>query len=378
MDAVLERVALLLALALTGGALLSLPTTATAAGEEFSFDRAFGVGVNPGGGAGFENCTTASGCQAATASGAAGGMDTPSGVAVDAQGRILVTDFQNNRIDRFTVAGDGTVSFDRAFGVGVETGGAAFENCTTASGCQLGTFSTAAGAMDSPRGVAVDAEGRILVADTFINRIDRFEVAGDGTVSFDSAFGVGVETGAAELETCTAASGCQPGTGTGAAGGMNLPFGVAVDAQGRIVVADSDNARIDRFTAPSPPPSLDASAKKKQPAKKLKIRVTSDQDATLDVEGQAKVPRRGPNGRSGAASKAKKFSLKPRSVELQGGVTKTVRLKFKRNKKSVAKITKLLRTNKKARKGSKVIAKATATNANGSSPATKLKIKLRK
>ena len=54
-------------------------------------------------------------------------MNFPGGVAVDAQGRILAADNSNNRIDRFTVAGDGTVSFDRALEIGVDTGGAGFD-----------------------------------------------------------------------------------------------------------------------------------------------------------------------------------------------------------------------------------------------------------
>ena len=49
-------------------------------------------------------------------------MDDPDGIAVDAQGRILVAARHTATIDRFTVAGDGTVSFDRAFGVDVDPG----------------------------------------------------------------------------------------------------------------------------------------------------------------------------------------------------------------------------------------------------------------
>jgi hypothetical protein len=110
-------------------------------------------------------------------------MSSPAGVAVDAQGRILVADVANNRVGRFTVAGDGTVGFDRAFGVGVETGAASFENCNTASGCQAGAPSGAAGGMSSPAGVAVDAQGRILVADDSNSRIDRFSPGPTVTVT---------------------------------------------------------------------------------------------------------------------------------------------------------------------------------------------------
>ena len=100
----------------------------------------FGIGVDSGT-AVFENCTAASTGGVGTASGDAGGMASPSGVAVDPQGRILVADQTNNRVDRFAVAGDGAVSFDRAFGRGVDTGAPAFENCTSVSICQAGTAS---------------------------------------------------------------------------------------------------------------------------------------------------------------------------------------------------------------------------------------------
>ena len=61
----------------------------------------------------------------------------------------------------------------------------------------------------------------------------------------------------------------------------------------------------------------------------------------------------------------------------QAGVAETIRLKFKKNKRSVKKITKLLKSDKKAKKKSKVIAKLTPSNENGASPTTKLKIKLK-
>ena len=79
-------------------------------------------------------------------------MGLPQAVAVDGQGRILVVD-RINRVARFAVAVDGTVSFDRAFGIDVdpsdgETGD--FENCTAASTCQAGSESPAAGGMNAP------------------------------------------------------------------------------------------------------------------------------------------------------------------------------------------------------------------------------------
>ena len=230
------------------GALLVLAGVLAAPGvadAAVTFDRAFGSGVDTGT-AVFENCTVASGCQAGLSSGAAGGMSDPVGMALDAQGRILVADQDNHRVERFVVAEDGSVSLDRAFGIGVDTGAAVFENCTAASVCQSGINSDAAGGISLPQGVAVDPQGRILVVDR-IHRVTRFAVAGDGTVTFDRAFGVGVQTGAAGFENCTTASTCRAGSASAAAGGMNDPLGVGVDAQGRILVADTNNHRIERF-----------------------------------------------------------------------------------------------------------------------------------
>ena len=219
------------------------------------FDRAFGVNVDPSDGTSgdFENCTIASGCAAGLPSGVAGGMNDPFGVAVDAQGRILVADFINHRIDVFAVGGDGTVGFDRAFGIDVDPSDGStgdFENCTLASGCRMGTATGAAGGMRLPSGVAVDAQGAILVADEQSNRISRFTVAAGGAVEFDRAFGFNVDptdgpTG--EFENCTTATGCVDGWMSGANGGMAGPQAVAVDAQGGILVTDSLNHRIDRF-----------------------------------------------------------------------------------------------------------------------------------
>ncbi len=228
----------------------------TVAGDgTVAFDRGFGVNVDPSDGTtgDFENCTAASGCQMGTGNGAAGGMRLPTGVGVDAQGRILVADEQSNRISRFTVADDGTVSFDRAFGFNVDpTDGPTgeFENCTTATGCVDGWASGAAGGMNQPQAVALDAQGRVLVTDSLNHRVNRFSVAGDGTVSFDRAFGIDVDsdTITGVFQNCTNASGCQPGDANdAAAGGLPDPFGIAVDAQNRILVAQPGGERIDRF-----------------------------------------------------------------------------------------------------------------------------------
>jgi DNA-binding beta-propeller fold protein YncE len=61
--------------------------------------RAWGKGVN--GGTAFGICTVAASCQAGTAGGLGGEMDTPAGVAGDSAGGLYVGDYLNNRIQLF-------------------------------------------------------------------------------------------------------------------------------------------------------------------------------------------------------------------------------------------------------------------------------------
>lgn len=84
-----------------------------------------------------------------------------------------------------------------------------------------------AGQCSEPRGLATDFEtARLYVADTANNRIDVFK-AENGEFLF--AFGWGVDTGAAKLEKCTTASGCQAGIAGSGAGQLSAPRMIAVD-----------------------------------------------------------------------------------------------------------------------------------------------------
>src|SRR5437764_898883 len=75
---------------------------------------------------------------------------------------------------------------------------------------------------DGPMGVAIDRQGRVIVADAYNDRIRA--VAPDGSVT-------------------TLAGGSQPGDldGAGAQARFDTPCGVLVDARGRILVADTRN-----------------------------------------------------------------------------------------------------------------------------------------
>ncbi len=137
-------------------------------------------------------------------------LRTPSGVAVDGSGNLYIADTDNHRIrkvdadgDISTVAGDGTAGF----------GGD-------------GAAATAA-QLNSPSGVAVDGSGNLYIADTDNHRIRKVDVDGDiSTVAGDGTAGFSGDGGAA-----TAAQ-------------LIFPSGVAVDGDGNLYIADTDNHRI--------------------------------------------------------------------------------------------------------------------------------------
>lgn len=113
----------------------------------------------------------------------------------------------------------------------------------------FGSLGSGAGQLDEPEGIAADeANGDLYVADTHNDRIDEFNSAG----KFVMAFGWGVATGAAQLQSCTAT--CQSGLDGAGAGEFESPQGIAVDndlassSYGDIFVVDRGNHRIEKFS----------------------------------------------------------------------------------------------------------------------------------
>ena len=94
-----------------------------------------------------------------------------------------------------------------------------------------GAAGTAAGQFSYPRAVAVDAEGKVYVADTGNHRIQVFNADGAFLRQFGSL---------CKLDT---KQGCQGDGG----GQFNEPWGIAVGADGSIYVSDTWNHRIHKF-----------------------------------------------------------------------------------------------------------------------------------
>jgi hypothetical protein len=101
-----------------------------------------------------------------------------------------------------------------------------------------------AGQFSSPQGIATNpSDGHFYVADLNNQRIDEFTPWG----VFVRAWGWGVNTGAAEAQSCTTASTCQAGIAGSGNGQFSYPTGVAVDSTGDVYVVDGGNHRIEKF-----------------------------------------------------------------------------------------------------------------------------------
>jgi len=185
----------------------------------------------------------------------------PAGVTVDAQGNVYVADANNNKIRKVTPSGvvttlagstlgfaDGTGSdaqFILPTGVAVDAQGnvyvAEWQNNKIRKVTPSGVVSTLAGSTEgfadgtgssaqfrSPTGVAVDAQGNVYVADRNNHKIRK--ITPNGAVSTLA----GSTGGFAD--------------GTGSTVRFDNPYGVTVDAQGNVYVADMSNHKIRKIT----------------------------------------------------------------------------------------------------------------------------------
>jgi len=178
------------------------------------------------------NVTTLAGNeQAGYADGSGGDNGTarfhfPSAVAVDASGSLFVADTANNRIRKIdtsgnvtTLAGDGDAGF--ADGTGGPRGTAQF---------------------NFPTGVVVDASGNLYVADEQNNSIRKLDPSGNVTTL----------AGHPDPGSMYPNVPSNYGDGTGGPDGTArflAPWGVALDGSGNVYVADYGNGRVRKVDA---------------------------------------------------------------------------------------------------------------------------------
>lgn len=216
----------------------------------------------------------------------AASLFTPNGLTVDATGNLYIADADANRIRKVntatgiitTVAGNGETPRSR---------------CSFGDDCQIGDVGPAvAAALGGPLGVAVDAEGNILIADSNYNRVRKVDtatgtittIAGISTGTFGGFSGDGGPAMEAELDfpvdvtidgegnlyivdgfrvrrvdvsteiISTVAGGGSPADGLGDDGpatgaALSFPGGIAIDPAGNLFITDIVNHRIRKVDA---------------------------------------------------------------------------------------------------------------------------------
>ena len=151
----------------------------------------------------------------ADGTGPAARFNYPSGIAADNLGNVFVADTQNHTIRKVTLAGVTTT--------------------IAGSPGQVGSANGAGGSarFDVPTGIAVDLSGNLYVADYGNSTIRKLVPSGGGyTVS--TLAGIPGVTGLINGSTAKAT--------------FSSPYGLAVDTQGNVYVADTGNAVVRKIT----------------------------------------------------------------------------------------------------------------------------------
>ena len=172
-----------------------------------------------------------------------GQFQTTRGVAVDDKGNILVADYENHRIQKFTndgqfltsvgTEGTGPLQFRSPWDVAFNTDNKKVYVVDENNRIQVlnsdltfshigGEFGSKSGKFALPWGVTCDSTGNVYVADSGNHRIQVFTASG----KFLRKFG-------------------HHGKGEGE---LDWPVGVAVDSRGMVFVSDYNNHRISVFT----------------------------------------------------------------------------------------------------------------------------------
>jgi sugar lactone lactonase YvrE len=157
------------------------------------------------------------------------GMDFPTAVAIDAQGRLYVSDALNNRVLRYDSAS-------------AKPSGANADGVLGQPDFTSKTDTVSRSGMNYVRGLHADVAGRLWVSDQRNNRVLRFDNAS-------------ARPNGADADGVLGQPDFLSNVGDTSQNGMSQPRGLVLDDQGRLWVAELFNNRVTRFDNASAKPN---------------------------------------------------------------------------------------------------------------------------
>jgi hypothetical protein len=135
-------------------------------------------------------------------------LNGPTGVAVDGQRNVYISDADNYRVRK--VSPDGTITTVAGSG---------------ASGSSGDGGPATSARLNQPEGVAVDGQGNLYIADAYVHRVRK--VSRGGTINAFAGGGSALGDG-----------------GPATSAQLSQPFGVAVDGQGNVYISEYADHRV--------------------------------------------------------------------------------------------------------------------------------------
>jgi uncharacterized protein (TIGR03437 family) len=169
------------------------------------------------------------------------GLNSPLGLAVDpTTGNLYVADYNDNRVVRFPnpFANPSRVEPDAVYGQ---------------PSFNVNTAGASSGTLNKPRAVAFDSRGNLWVSDSGNHRIVRFNA---GVLDSAPPPAADAVIGQSDLLSNKANGG---GSGVSASG-LDTPAGLIFDSQDNLYVADQNNTRVLKFSAPLGPANQNPAA----------------------------------------------------------------------------------------------------------------------
>jgi secreted PhoX family phosphatase len=171
-------------------------------------------------------------------------LDTPTGIALDSSGDVLVADSSSNgNADRIRMISEASnCSSSCVYGLSATTTNDIYTIAGNGTEANSTSVTPATAADVQAEGVAVDSAGNVLIANTFNNRVQMVAAA---TCASSCAYGLPA-TAINDVYTIagTGTIGTAGNAGPATSAGLNDPYGVTVDSSGNVLIADTGNNRI--------------------------------------------------------------------------------------------------------------------------------------